>query len=308
MTRFQKILVPVDFVKASTHALTYGLSLALEMEAELVVAHVISFAPSLAYVYPTAGHEISQDEIHGVTDRLLELVPPEHRDSLSVRALVRVGDVQDELLGLVEAEQPDLVVMGTHGRRRFERWILGSVTESLLRRVHVPFLTVSHLDDEHQVEKPIPVPLEKLLYASDLSSESIEGTKRAIALARAVSAELVILHVVQNLGWAFGSEFIPLDIEGRTVQAREASFEFLVNSVPESAREDPKVRIELLEGIPFEVILAFADAEEADLIVLNTQTRSGRDRALLGSTAERVVRGARVPVLSLPGPAGSGRC
>jgi nucleotide-binding universal stress UspA family protein len=71
--------------------------------------------------------------------------------------------------------------------------------------------------------------------------------------------------------------------------------------VPEDARKDPRVRIELREGVPYEVILAFAASDEVDLIVLNTQSRSGIDRALLGSTAERVVRGATVPVLSIPG-------
>lgn len=298
MAQFNKILVPTDFSDASTRAFSYALSLALEMEAMLVPAHVIPFAPALAYMYP---NEVSPEEVDGVRQKLLELVPPEYRETLNVRPLVRVGDVKDELLLMVGAEEPDLVVMGTHGRRRFERWMLGSVTENLLRKIAAPVLTVSHVDEKHQVTKPAPVPLDKILYATDLSSESVEGTKRAVELARAFSAQLVILHVVQNLGWAMGSEFVPLDAESRVVQVRQAAFEFLVNSVPESVREDPSVRIELREGIPFETILAFAVSEDVDLIVLNTQSRSGLDRALLGSTAERVVRGANVPVLSVPG-------
>jgi nucleotide-binding universal stress UspA family protein len=66
---------------------------------------------------------------------------------------------------------------------------------------------------------------------------------------------------------------------------------------------DPRVRTEVRDGVPYEVILAVADREKADLIVLNTSTRAGIDRALLGSTAERVLRAAHVPVLSFP-PAG----
>jgi nucleotide-binding universal stress UspA family protein len=301
MAQFDKILVPVDFSEASNKALSYGLSLALEMEAELIVLHVIPFSPALAYVYPVEGHQVNEEEITSVRTRLMDLIPPEHHDSISVRALVQAGDVSDTLSAQIEEEKPDLIVMGTRGRRRFERWMLGSVTEHMLRRVHVPLLTVAHVDEAHTIEKPAPVPLDRLLYATDLSSESVDATKRAIELAHAFSAELVILHVVQNLGWALGSEFVPLDVESRTVQAREAAFEYLVNSVPESAREDPRVRIELRDGLPFEVILEFAASDRADLIVLNTQSRTGLDRALLGSTAERVVRGATVPVLSLPG-------
>jgi nucleotide-binding universal stress UspA family protein len=301
MAQFRHIAVPVDFSEASAKALRYGLSLALEMEARLTLAHVIPFAPALAYVYPLEGRQVSDAEIEGVRLKLEELIPTGYRDAVRANFIVKAGDVQDELLSLIAAETPDLVAMGTHGRRRFQRWILGSVTESLLRRARVPILTVARLDDEHRIDKPMPVRLAKIVYATDLSSESVEGVRRALALAEDFSADLVILHAVQNLGWALGSEFIPVDPESRTVQAREAAFEYLVNSVPEAARENPKVRIELREGIPYEVILDFAHSENADLIVLNTQSRSGIDRAILGSTAERVVRGARVPVLSVPG-------
>ena len=299
MPQFERILIPVDFSEASLKALRYGLSLALEMEAALRVAHVMPFAPALAYVYPVEGNEISRKEIEATEEKLRALVLPEYREPVSARFLVKAGDVQDELLKLIEEQEPDLVVMGTHGRRRFERWTLGSVAEYVLRRAEVPLLTVSRLDEEHEIGKPTPVPLSKLLYATDLSSESVEGMRRAIDLASDFSADLLILHVVQNLGWAMGTEFIPLDIESRTVKAREAAFEYLVNSVPEQARQDPKVRIEMREGLPYEVILQLAQDEHADMIVLNTQSRSGLERAMLGSTAERVIRGATIPVLSL---------
>lgn len=301
MARFSHVLVPVDFSDASAKALGYGLSLALEMEARLTLAHVIPFAPSSAYVYPVGGPEVPPEDLDGIKTKLAGLLDPDYRESLKTDFIVRAGDVQDELLRTIEETRPELVVMGTHGRRSFRRWILGSVTEHLLRRAQVPLLTVSRLDDEHLIRKPVPVPLSRLIYATDLSSESIEGMKWALDLAREFSAELIVLHVVQNLGWALGNEFIPLDVESRTAQARQAAFDFLIRSIPESARSDPKVRTELREGIPYEVILSFADSEGADLILLNTQRRGSVDRALLGSTAERVVRGGTVPVLSIPG-------
>jgi nucleotide-binding universal stress UspA family protein len=301
VARFTHILVPVDFSGASARALGYGLSLALEMEARLTLTHVIPFSPSLAYMYPVGGPELAEGALDGVRAKLVELLDPAYREDLKADFRVKTGDVQDELLKTIEDVGPDLVVMGTHGRRRFQRWILGSVTEHILRRADTPLLTVSHLDEEHLLPRPLPVPLAKLIYATDLSSESIEGMQWALDLAREFSAELVVLHVVQNLGWALGNEFIPLDVESRTAQARQAAFDFLIRSIPESARSDPKIRVELREGVPYEVILSFADSEAADLILLNTQRRGAVDRVLLGSTAERVVRGGRVPVLSIPG-------
>jgi nucleotide-binding universal stress UspA family protein len=163
-------------------------------------------------------------------------------------------------------------------------------------------MTVSYLDAEHSIASPQPIPLRKLLYATDISSGSEPAMQAALELREDFSAELMVLHVMRDAGWGYGAEFLPTDIESRMVQAREAAFEFLVNLVPAGAREDPKVRVEIREGVPYEEILAVADAEGVDLIVLNTQSRSGLDRALLGSTAERVVRGAHVPVLSIPSP------
>lgn len=303
MARFRHVLVPVDFSEASARALGYGLSLALEAEARLTLAHVIPLSPAGAYFYPVEGQAVSAEQVDVIRQKLVDLVGSEHRDSLRADFLVSAGDVQDRLLKLIGEREPDLVVMGTHGRRRFERWVLGSVTESCLRKARVPLLTVSRLDDEHRMDTPMPVPLQKLVYATDLSSESVRGMDWAVGFAKDFSAELAIVHVVQNLGWALGSEFVPLDVESRIVQARKAAFDFLVQSVPESARKDPRVRVELREGVPYEVILAFAGTEKADMILLNTQSRSGIDRALLGSTAERVVRGATIPVLSIPGNA-----
>jgi nucleotide-binding universal stress UspA family protein len=66
------------------------------------------------------------------------------------------------------------------------------------------------------------------------------------------------------------------------------------------------VATEVVRGIPHREILKFAEGMNADLIVINLQSKGLLERALLGSTAERVIRSARIPVLSIPGPATSG--
>jgi nucleotide-binding universal stress UspA family protein len=74
----------------------------------------------------------------------------------------------------------------------------------------------------------------------------------------------------------------------------------LTQSVPEAIRADPKVRVELADGSPNQVILDTADRLHASLIVINLHGKSRTERALLGATAERVVRAAHRPVLSIP--------
>ena len=169
----------------------------------------------------------------------------------------------------------------------------------------VPILTVSQLEGAHDIEKPRPIPLDKLLYATDLSPGTDRGMETALMLAQEFSAELIVLHVVRWLGGEYPFELLPPGLDQHAARSRHAVLERLVASVPESARREPWVRIELLGGAPSERILRFADDQNVDMIVLNIRSPSGLDRALLGSTAKRVVRGAHVPVLSVPPGSGA---
>jgi nucleotide-binding universal stress UspA family protein len=276
------------------------LSLAIELKAKLVLGHVVGFAPALEYGHPVEGSHVTEAEIEQVRTKLESWGGGESQGVLEPSVVVKAGDVRDAILGIISEEAPDLVVMGTHGRRRFERWFLGSVTEYVLRKAVAPTLTVSDLDSEHALGRIRPIPLRRLLYATDLSELAARALEFALGLAHEFSAELIVLHALPGLGWVYGMEHLRLDLTREKAKAREAVFDKLVSSVPESARRNPRVRIELQEGRPAETILRFAGEEKVDMIILNTQSRSGLDRALLGSTAERVVRGAHVPVLSVP--------
>ena len=300
MLGIQRILVPIDFTDASMKALSYGLSLAIELRADLILAHVVTYSPQFAYAFPDELQERMKGEIDQAGQRLRELVHADYRESLNTRVIVKAGNVRDELIGMVSGEKADFIVMGTHGRRRFERWFLGSVTEHVLRRVTVPIMTVSHLDSEHEIEEPKPIPLRRLLYATDLSSSPDTAMDMALELTQEFSAELRVMHVLPKIEWAYGAEYVPIDVEAQTDRLRSGAVERLEAALPEPSREDPRVQTELAEGVPYEVILAAADEGKVDIIILNTQSKSALGRALLGSTAERVVRGAHVPVISVP--------
>lgn len=297
-----RILVPVDFSDPSKKALGHGLSLAIETNATLILAHIVPFAPPVPYAHPYESRKLTETEAADVASELDELVDRELRGSVQTEAVVAFGDVRDELLRIAEEKDVDLIIMGTHGRRRFERWLLGSVAEGVLRHSHVPVLTVSHLDSAHSIERPQPIPLHRILCATDLSEGALNAVNRSLEWARQFSAEVTILHVVPPVNWAFGAEHVALDIEVDTEAIRRGSLKRLTEMLPAEVKEDPRVRTQLRQGTPWEVILETADESKADLIVLSTSSRPGLDRALLGSTAERVVRAAHVPVLSFPPP------
>jgi nucleotide-binding universal stress UspA family protein len=258
--------------------------LALEFDAELVLAHI---APE---IYERAKVQ------------LIELIPADVRERLHFETIVKGGDVRDEILGIVNDREIDLVVMGTHGRGYLERMILGSVTERMLRKLPVPVLTVSHLDAGHRPHAADVVRLKRILYACDLSDESDAGMKFSMRLARGLDAHLIVAHVIDPMGNGFLTEqamgYMPEYIANVRAQTEDYLDRFITTN------SDGRVPISsvLGEGKPWTVINETAAECRADLIVINLHGRGAIERMLLGSTAERVIRTASVPVLSLPLP------
>jgi nucleotide-binding universal stress UspA family protein len=281
-------MVPVDFSEPSKKAVNYGLSLATEFESRLLLTHIAPFDSGL---YDKAKAQ------------LLQLIPADWRERLDFEIIVKAGDIREELLATVEEKEIDLVVMGSRGRSYFERMLLGSVTERLLRKLHVPILTVSHLDPKREIHTPIPVPLHRIVYATDLSEASEAGLEFSIRLAHGLDAHLTVVHVVQAVDIAlFGMEtasFMP----DYAAEARAQATESLHKLVALASNGCVPISTVVADGVPYEAINRISEQNHVDLIVINLQGKGMLERALLGTTAERVIRTAHVPVLSLPLPA-----
>ena len=299
MISIRRILVPVDFSEPSQSAVDYGLSLALQFNSRLVLAHIVPSSTALIYTFPTESFAFEKEQAKYARSTLPDLIPVEHRDRVDLQTVVKVGEVRSELLSIVKDEKIDLVVMGTHGRNAFERFLLGSLTERMLRKLNVPILTVSHLDPARELRKAGPVPLRQVLYATDLSDNAAAGMKFSIELARGAGARLTVLHVLKALDtvyWGAEGGYIGPELE----TFREDAVSRLRHSIPDKAAEGVQINPMMIEGDPYREILRIADEEKADLIVINLQGKTLFERALLGSTAERVIRSAHVPVLSIP--------
>jgi nucleotide-binding universal stress UspA family protein len=297
MIPFKKILVPVDFSEPSKKAVTYGLTLAGQFKAKLILAHIVPGGSALPYAFPTDtfGLEKAQEEM--ARREIQDLVGPEYRGRFDIQTLVKTGTIDEELLGIVKDEAVDLVVIGTHGRRKLSRLFIGSVAEHILRKVPVPVLTVAHVDEKHTIGL---VSLQRVLYATDLSESSDTGLKCAIELARTAGAQLTVLHVVYYRDrklWAPDS--IPGFEEEQNTLVQEIRKK-IADAVVLDSQQAAQIEALVVEGKPFEKILEVAQERGVDIIVLNLQSKSMVERALIGSTAERVVRLAPIPVLSIP--------
>ncbi|ELZ93506.1 universal stress protein [Haloferax volcanii] len=136
-----------------------------------------------------------------------------------------------------------------------------------------------------------------ILFPTDGSDCADAALDHAIEHARTYDATLVVLYVadVREVGYAAPA----LSLE-RVREALLESGEQVVDRVAQAAREaGVEVETVVTEGTPASEIIRHADEREVDLVVMGTHGRSGIDRYLIGSVAERVVRGSDAPVLTV---------
>jgi len=291
MSAISSIVVPVDFSNAARNAMHYGAMLASKFTATLSAVHIIPSFTAFNYTFPGDVDEFEKKAFTEAKKRLPDEIPEAFRNKLRTRAIVKSGDVRDELLGVVKDENADLLVMGTHGRRGVERFFLGSTTENMLRKVAIPILTVSERGSSGRMESPFDPPFRRILYASDLSEASAAGLRYCADFARSLEARITMLYVMDV---PQGTVF-----DGRT-KARAQLLDRLNAAIAGSDCAGLDVKAEVGEGHAHTEILKCAERDSADLVVLNLQSHTVLERALLGSTAERVIRSASIPVLSIP--------
>ncbi|HTZ17927.1 MAG TPA: universal stress protein [Dissulfurispiraceae bacterium] len=144
--------------------------------------------------------------------------------------------------------------------------------------------------------------IKKVLFTTDFSEGASHSLSYAADVAKTYGARLYLLHVIQDVTMSPGLH-IPhgsVDITYKELEANaKKSLEKLFVSV---CGEYKNSETGVMRGVPYEEILKFATEKGIDLIVIGTHGRKGLDRVLFGSTAERVVRNASCPVLTVRMP------
>lgn len=144
--------------------------------------------------------------------------------------------------------------------------------------------------------------IKNILLPADFSEGSLYALPYAVDLARTYGAKLHMLHVLYDIATASGL-YIPHASVDVMYKEMEANALKELERFGFSQREDFKdVEYTVIRGVPYEEILKFAKTKAADLIVMGSHGRKGLDRVLFGSTAERVVRNAECPVLTVRNP------
>jgi len=142
--------------------------------------------------------------------------------------------------------------------------------------------------------------IKKILCAVDLSEHSHMVAEYAITLAKALNAEITVLYTAPSLSQYVGFHVPPSSIEnfvGEIVTGAEQSMDEFIAE----AFTDPAVKVKgvILSGYAAQEIIGYATTNNMDIIIMGTHGRTGIDRILFGSVAEKVVKTASMPVMTV---------
>jgi nucleotide-binding universal stress UspA family protein len=291
--KIDHILVPMDFSPDSESALAYATEIAALNNARLTLLHVV-----VMFKYDVDEEKRMSDYeemVNHHSDNSGELlrgsVAAIEQKGLEVDTVILRGfSIPDTILNFVEKNAFDLVVLGTQGKTGLRHMLQGSVAEKIVRLVPVSTLTV-HCDHP-------PFALNSVLCPIDFSLDSKTMLQRVGAFVADQDTHLHLVHVVESVlhpayyaGGANSVFDIDKGLKDRITGNLETFYE-------ETGLSNP-VSIGVLEGSASNELVQYARKNALNLIAISTKGLSGLDHILVGSTAERIVRYATTPVLTL---------
>ena len=292
---YETILIPTDGSDEAEYAAQYGLAFAAVSGATVHVLSVVdeSLYPRTAVLSDDLieqGLEEARREASEAVERIAAMAP----EGVDCVTETRKGVPAALVTDYADEQGVDLVVMGTHGRTGLRRYIIGSVTEQVVRTADVPVLTVRKPEGATVEGRP---DIDRVLVPTDGSDESMAAVDHAIDIAERYGATVHGLYVVDQRALSSYYEAGPLMgdlLETLTEVGEDAT---------EAVRERAEARgvaaeTEVRQGLPASAIREYADDNDVDLVVMGTHGRTGVERYLLGSVTERVVRTSDVPVLT----------
>jgi nucleotide-binding universal stress UspA family protein len=298
----RRILVPIDGSPFSERALTLAVPLAQQHDASLVLMLANPLPPRVedspaAPVRDLSGERDVREHLRAQLERVARRVAT--RDGVTTATQFREGPILDEIEAAIDDVSAAMVVMATHGRGGVSRLWLGSVTDALLRRCTVPVM-VTRTARKWTLTTATEPFFPRVLVAVDGSPLAEDALERAISLLGESTGEFVLVRVEDAPIAAVSSTWI----SEATLRVREGYLEPLAERF-RSPQRTIRTRA-VVHHDPARAILDLAKEEHAFAIALATHGRTGVRRAVIGSVADKVIRGASVPVLVCPPASGRG--
>ena len=297
MTFIKRLLLATDFSDCARRAEDYASALAASWRAELTVMTVVEFQPGLDREYAVNQLYLT-DRMYEATAGLAEFKDKLHRRGIGVATRVGTGLPSEEVIAAANAEDADLVIVGTRGKSGLAHVLLGSTAERVIRMAPCPVLAVPMPNAENQVGQGVA--LERILVPTDFSDCSWEAVRYARVVAGQAKASIELLHIMEPA--SYGLDFTIESSDEREQRRKAAAKQFEALS-SELAAAGIAAKASVYGGAPADAILKVAAQSQSDLIVMGTHGRRGLSHMWAGSVTEAILRRGRIPVLAVRKPA-----
>ncbi|WEL27348.1 universal stress protein [Haloferax volcanii] len=284
---YENIFIPYDGSEGATEVLHHASELAHWADATIHVLYVA---------------DTTRDSVTVIEDQTVDVLEQEGEDAVeeAAKTLETLGVSYDTdviqgnpALTIVEyAERygQDLVVMPTHGREGVSRYLIGSVSEEVVRLSSVPVLTVRMQPDES-----LRFPYENILIPTDGSTTATHAAEHVVEFAASLDATVHVLSVVDDRVLGLDSRATASGNESE--QAATDAVDTVVSEAEARGVTNTVRHVEY--GTPVEKTRDCIEANDIHAVGMGTMGRRGTDRILLGSVAEKTVRSAPVPVMTI---------
>ena len=249
MIEIKIILCPLDFSEFSIRAYRHALSLAEHYRAKLVAQHIVEVwrHPSASFAVTANLYDEYCQTLRGNgKEQLQEFVKKHTYNEIQPELVVDEGTAADVILSFAQERTTDLIVMGTHGLRGFDRLMLGSVTDRVMRAASCPVLAVREPPHDFVAagqERHNPHRLNRILACTDFSEDSDLALNYAFSAAAEYDAELTLLHVLDQA-----------PSRAKTDEAIAEATEQLNKVIPPTERKTLKIKTAVRIGKPYQQI------------------------------------------------------
>lgn len=285
MITLNRVVMATDFSSLSETAAAYALELANQGDLE---AHLVTVdetkersAAALESKLEAVAEGLREHWAH-----VTEAGSPSDSTLRITQEILYDRGPANAILSYAEAQEADLIAMGTRGHRGVRRAFLGSVASEVIREAPCPVLTVREAEDTK------PAAAKHIMVPVDFSDPSKAAVRYAAGLADRLDAKMTLVYVMEKAGENAGYGFKP-SVFGTVEGYKRARKDLrgLTDGLPVEAS------VKVLDGNPADALLSYADARDISLVVMSTRGHSGVKRLLEGSVAEDVVTKGRCPVL-----------
>ncbi|MGI9103407.1 MAG: universal stress protein [Terriglobales bacterium] len=280
----QRILLATDFDPVSEAALHYSLAIARRYGSKIYLLHVVAPEP-FQFLAADARQRALEDAWRDAQRHMTDLLIAGHLEGVDHQVLVEQGEVKEIIERKIGELSIHLLVVGTHGRSRIGKLILGSVAETLFRQVSCPVLMVGpRAGDVNESTPGRPI-----LFCTGFSAHSLKAGGYALSLAQHQGSELLLMHIATQ----------PVENPQQRQQISDAAHQRLLALIPADARLASPAKTIVEFGTAAEHILAAAGQYQPGLVVLGVRQPVGFARRLKWATAYEVVSNAPCPVLTV---------